>query len=289
MSAVGIALGNTASALFGGYLFSRFAKLQLSLSRPRDVLGLVIAAVASPIVAASVGVATLFLTHVQAWSGTGQAWRVWWLGDAMGVLVVTPLFFADRELVGIFRRTRLVELLALFLGLIAACITIFGRTGLSVRDDVLAFVVFPFVIWAALRFRVAGVAMVSLLIAAFAIWGTAEGNGPFAKHSPLHNVVLLQLFIAVTSVTGLILAAVIMERIRTEERLSDQAQLLDLANDAIFVRTSDDTITYWNQGAERLYGWRREEVLGRAVHDTLRTEFPQPFSEIRAQVLRDGS
>ena len=144
-------------------------------------------------------------------------------------------------------------------------------------------------IWAALRFRVAGVAAASFLIAAFAIWGTAEGNGPFAKHSPLHNVVLLQLFIAVTSVTGLILAAVIVERIRTEERLLDQAQLLDLANDAIFVRTFDDTITYWNQGAERLYGWSREEVLGRPIHDTLRTEFPQPFSEIRAQVVRDGS
>ena len=288
LSAIGIAVGNTASALFGGYLLSRFAKLQFSLSRLQDVLGLVIAAIASPVIAASVGVTTLFLTHVQAWSGTGPAWRVWWLGDAMGVLIVTPLFFADRVLAGFFRRTRLVELLALFLGLIAACITIFGRTGLSVRDDVLAFVVFPFVIWAALRFRVAGVAAASFLIAAFAIWGTAEGNGPFAKQSPLHNVVLLQLFIAVTSVTGLILAAVIVERIRTEERLLDQAQLLDLANDAIFVRTFDDTITYWNQGAERLYGWSREEVLGRPIHDTLRTEFPQPFSEIRAQVLRDG-
>jgi PAS domain S-box-containing protein len=288
-SAVGIAVGNTASALFGGYLFSRLAKFQLSLSRLRGVLGLVIAALASPIAAASVGVATLFFTHVQAWSGMGPAWRVWWLGDAMGVLIVTPLFFAAREFVGSFQRAQLVEVLALFLGLITACFTIFGHTGLSVRDDVLAFVVFPFVIWAALRFRVAGVAMVCFLIAAFAIWGTAEGNGPFAKHSPLHNAVLLQLFIAVTSITGLILAAVIVERIRTEEKLSDQAQLLDLVNDAIFVSTLDDTITYWNQGAERLYGWRREEVLGRTIHDTLRTEFPQPFPEIRAQVLRDGS
>ncbi len=288
-SAVGIAVGNTAGALFGGYLFWQFAKLQLSLSRLRNVLGLVIVALAGPVVAASIGVATLFFTHVQAWTGMGPAWRVWWLGDAMGVLIVTPLFFAYREFLGTFERARLVEILVLFLGLIAALITIFGHTGLSVRDDVLAFVVFPFVIWAALRFRVAGVATVSFLIAAFAIWGTAEGNGPFVKHSPLHNAVLLQLFIAVTSVTGLILAAVIVERIRTEEKLAAQAKLLEFANDAIFVRTLDDTITYWNQGAERLYGWRREEVLGKTIHDTLRTEFPQSFPEIRAQVLRDGS
>ena len=74
---------------------------------------------------------------------------------------------------------------------------------------------------------------------------------------------------------------------RTEE-VSAQADLLNLANDAIFVRTLDDKITYWNQGAERLYGWSREEVLEKAPHQILRTEFPQPFEEIKAQLLREG-
>ena len=74
---------------------------------------------------------------------------------------------------------------------------------------------------------------------------------------------------------------------RTEE-VSAQADLLNLANDAIFVRTLDDKITYWNQGAERLYGWGRAEVLQKTPHQILRTEFPQPFEEIKAQLLRDG-
>ena len=74
---------------------------------------------------------------------------------------------------------------------------------------------------------------------------------------------------------------------RTEE-VSAQADLLNLANDAIFVRTLDDKITYWNQGAERLYGWSRAEVLQKTPHQILRTEFPQPFEEIKAQLLRDG-
>jgi PAS domain S-box-containing protein len=74
---------------------------------------------------------------------------------------------------------------------------------------------------------------------------------------------------------------------RTEE-VSAQADLLNLANDAIFVRTLDDKITYWNQGAERLYGWRRDEVLQKAPYQILRTEFPQPFEEIKAQLLREG-
>jgi PAS domain S-box-containing protein len=74
---------------------------------------------------------------------------------------------------------------------------------------------------------------------------------------------------------------------RTEE-VSSQADLLNLANDAIFVRTLDDKITYWNQGAERLYGWSRHEVLEKSPHQILKTEFPQPFEEIKAQLLRDG-
>jgi len=74
---------------------------------------------------------------------------------------------------------------------------------------------------------------------------------------------------------------------RTEE-VSAQADLLNLANDAIFVRTLDDKITYWNQGAERLYGWSRAEVLQKTPHQILGTEFPQPFEEIKAQLLRDG-
>jgi PAS domain S-box-containing protein len=55
---------------------------------------------------------------------------------------------------------------------------------------------------------------------------------------------------------------------------------LPLANDAIFIRNAADNISYWNEGAERLYGWASGEVLGRSVHGILRTEFPGPLSEI---------
>jgi len=77
-----------------------------------------------------------------------------------------------------------------------------------------------------------------------------------------------------------------------------QAGLLDLANDAIFVRDAMERISYWNQGAERLYGWTKEEVIGRSAHELLQTVFPVPLSEIAQadrwegellQVRRDGS
>ncbi|MBD1945412.1 PAS domain S-box protein, partial [Coleofasciculus sp. FACHB-712] len=80
----------------------------------------------------------------------------------------------------------------------------------------------------------------------------------------------------------------ISDRKRTEEALQQQVQMLDLANDTIMLRDLDDRIAYWNQGAERLYGWAKEETVGQYIHAFLKTIFPQPVEEIKAACLRDG-
>jgi two-component system, LuxR family, sensor kinase FixL len=70
--------------------------------------------------------------------------------------------------------------------------------------------------------------------------------------------------------------------------LRDQAQLLDLTHDSIFVRDMRDVIAYWNRGAEELYGWERDEAIGQVSHQLMRTVFPAPLEDITAQLLRDG-
>jgi PAS domain S-box-containing protein len=71
-------------------------------------------------------------------------------------------------------------------------------------------------------------------------------------------------------------------------QIAEQARLIDLANDAIFVRTPDDKISYWNHGAERLYGWTSAEAVGRSPHELFGTVFPVPFSEIIQNELWEG-
>jgi len=314
-ASIAIGLGNASSAVIAGYFLKHVADFETSLPRLKDVLRLVVvAAVLATAVAASVGVTALTLVDAKAWTGYGSAWRIWWLGDAMGVLVVAPLLLTGRDLLRVRRGWRVLEACLLSIAILVTSAAIFSPWT-TVRDDVLAFVVFPFIIWAALRFRVAGAAVAVLLSASFAVWGTAHGFGPFVNHTPLHNAMLLQVFVAMTALTGLILAAVINEREhigeafesekqllsesesakekleelvkeRTQEleqntaQLAYQARLLDLANDAIFIRNAADKISYWNEGAERLYGWASEEVLNRSVHEILRTEFPVPLLEI---------
>ena len=70
--------------------------------------------------------------------------------------------------------------------------------------------------------------------------------------------------------------------------LEGQVRLLDLACDAILVRDMDRAITFWNRGAEELYGWTKGEAMGRTVHELLKTEYPGPIEDIEAEVLRTG-
>ena len=75
--------------------------------------------------------------------------------------------------------------------------------------------------------------------------------------------------------------------IQVAER-TQQASLLNLTHDSIFVRDASDVVTYWNRGAQELFGWRPEEAVGRHVHELLRSVFQAPVEEIHADLLRSG-
>ncbi len=75
-------------------------------------------------------------------------------------------------------------------------------------------------------------------------------------------------------------------RKKTEQQLAEKARLLDLSNDAIIVRDMDGHIRYWNHGAEELYGWSREEVIGQVSHLLLKTEFPTPLEDMAEELFR---
>ena len=80
----------------------------------------------------------------------------------------------------------------------------------------------------------------------------------------------------------------ITKRKRSEEALRVQASLLNLTHDTVFVRDMSDVITYWNRGAEELYGWKKEEAIGQVSHQFMQTIFPGPLEEINEELLRTG-
>lgn len=126
--------------------------------------------------------------------------------------------------------------------------------------------------------------------AAVAVIGSAIACGYFFIE-PVHTFAInreeLPLFLLFVLFAGLIGWFGTVRR-RAEESLSERARLLDLTHDTIFVRDINNVITYWNHGAEELYGWSSEEAIGRVSHQLTQTVFPEPLEQINATLLRTG-
>ena len=80
----------------------------------------------------------------------------------------------------------------------------------------------------------------------------------------------------------------ISDRKQAEQKLRQTLEMLDLASDAIIIRDMDDRIIYWNQGAEKLYGWTKAEVVGQYIHTFLETFFPTPLETVLAEFFEHG-
>jgi len=272
--AAGIAVGNTLEALAGVYLLRRLTGFRESLERLQDVVGFVaLGAVVSTTVSASVGVASLCLGGAAPWSFYGDLWWQWWLGDAMGALLVAPvlLTWASRHQVTWSLR-RVGEAGALLALLAVVSQMVFGgwfATGAI--NSPLGFAIFPFSIWAALRFSQREAATTTLVASAIAIWDTARQVGPFAGQTLTESFLLLQAFMSVVAVTALVLGAAIGGRRRVEEALQQSErryrELFENATLMVYTADPHGRFTSLNKLGETITGYTREEVLGVSLAD----------------------
>src|SRR5262249_59284871 len=100
------------------------------------------------------------------------------------------------------------------LGLVAVSLLVFAGPTAIFSFHPLAYTVFPFVIWAALRFGQPASALMTFVASGLAIWGTVRGHGPFAAPATHESLILVQVFMGVVAVTTLILGAATVERER---------------------------------------------------------------------------
>jgi diguanylate cyclase (GGDEF)-like protein/PAS domain S-box-containing protein len=212
--ALAIAGGNTLEAIVAARLLRRFARFEQTLDTLQHALGLVVfGAVASTIVAATIGVTSLCVGGVQPWTAFGPLWLTWWLGDAAGDLLIVPAlltWYVWRDA----PRRRIGELGLLLGGLAVTCAGVFAgpfRDAAAAHHS-LDYIVFPFLIWAAIRFGTAGAAAANIVTASIATWGTVHGFGPYGVGDIAGHLLFLQLFLAVVSATGLLLGATVSER-----------------------------------------------------------------------------
>jgi signal transduction histidine kinase len=233
--ALGIGLGNTLEALFGAYALTQIPGFRQGLDRVPDALGLIFfSAVLSPVIAATIGVASLYFGGIVGRDALAATWRAWWLGDSIGaMLVAPPILVWGAKPAGVPRARRLVEASALTLAVLVAALLIFvvpaTRNGVAFNQ---AYVFYPLLMWAAVRFAHHGSVSLTFLVSVIAIWGTAMGHGPFAAPTLHGSLFALQTFMGVTAATFLVLGASTAERDQAVEDISAAHEVAADANRA---------------------------------------------------------
>jgi len=282
-----IYIGNALEAVAGAWLVNRILKRPVRLETLQEVFAFVVlGAGIAPIASATVGSATLAWFGIQSQS-FATAWPLWWIGDATGVLIVAPLalvvFHSWR---GKTRLSAAQWVEAFVLGLI-----FLGVAALSLSGYLpFAYIIMPPLLWAAVRFEFKGAAvslvLLALITALFTITGTSQFAGD--PEAQKHKQVMLQLFLAISAFSALIVAAISrqhqlavltlrqsLDTLRDRER--ELSQLVDMVPSHVWRLTPDGEPTFFNQRMVDFLGFdvadfdkpdmsRLESVLDATVH-----------------------
>lgn len=235
-SSLGIAAGNTLEALAGAWLLTRFGTGPRSLTNLPDIVRFALfGAGLAPMLGASVGVSSLLLAGQAAPADAAAVWLTWWVGDAMGALLVAPPLLLWAQPSPSRRQAGPETAAVAAAGLLAAAAVFSGWLPAGRRGYPLEFLCIVPVMWMALRAGPRETATLVAALAALAVWGTRAGHGPFGRLPAGEGLPLLQAFMGTLAVMGLAAAAVAAENRRALETLlkaQDRLRLRVLEQDA---------------------------------------------------------
>jgi signal transduction histidine kinase len=218
--------GNVLEVVLAAWLIRRHFRRDNPLGSVTDVARIVLALAAGTAVSAIVGVTSAVVGGVTAFADSPTVWRTWWLGDLVGALIVVPLALAwARPLRDVRWRSRSLEGLALLVAVV-----VLGEIALR-SSEPLTYLLFPVLVWAALRFGQRGATLAIAIVSALTVWNTTHYLGPFVYDSITRSVLTTQLFIAVAAVSTLVLQAVVSEREDLAEEVEESRLRLIATSD----------------------------------------------------------
>jgi len=265
-----IGIGNALEAVVGVFLVRRWIDTTTPFTRAPDVFKFAAVALTACLVSSGIGPTVVALAGITPPAGHVTVSFTWWLGDATGVLLVTPLLVTwSMAVQGKSTTRRRIEAGVLFLSLLIATHVAFGGWPLDRQARYpVTFVFLPWLVWAAFRFGPREAATAAAIASGIAIWHTLNGLGPFVRETVNESLLLVQAFVGVVTTTILVMAALVTERREAqvalrgahdtlETRVDERTRELGQINEALRVEISERNIA--EAAAERR---RREaEVL----------------------------
>jgi PAS domain S-box-containing protein len=270
--AIGMALGNTLESVGGVFAAKKFGFIKEKSDLKNILLFILFCVLVNTALAATIGASSLYLGGIVASVDYGVTWVAWWVGDALGALIIGNLIIAF--LVGRsshnFKIKKIIEEIIFLIMLVVSNLMIFTdffdtRT-IGPNNPILVYTIFPLLIWASLRFNRMGAAFAVFVTSIISIAGTVLGKGPFSIGELSHNLLLLQGYIGVIAGTSMILSAIIDERLKTENELINEKNkdeaILESIGEGVVVIDTDGVILMINNSAQTMLGLTAQDAIG---------------------------
>ncbi len=264
--------GATLEAVLGVWLLRRL-DFSAALERVQDVVALILgAAVGCSLVSALIGNLSLAAEGILPWADFMKAVGVWWGGDAMGIVVVTPVLLLLWARQPVERR---LEAMALTSCTLLICLALFTAALVGPSSWYIGtFFLFPLAVWAALRFGPRGVSLVTLFLTVFSLWGVMVRLGPsqteLQSQASAQTLVLWQFFIGVGATTCLLLAAASAGRRDATKRMELLAAAVRSVSEGVVicaVTPSGPKVLFANEAFRAMVGLGMVELMGRSPRE----------------------
>ena len=248
----GMAFAATASALFGFWLINRLIGKENFLSKVTHLYKFFFVAFVSPVIAANIGSLSLMLTGLISVDSYITVSWTWWLGDVAGIIIFAPLIVAwkkDIQPPFPYKPNYLEISLFTLLLILVSSLPLISSLPTQLVGYPIAFIAFPFCIWAAYRYCMKQVTLTIIIIMILAVYTTITGHGPFYRETLSESLFQLQVFMLITVITTLSLASAVFERQRFESQLIKQrkrAEELTLAKSQFMSNMSHELRTPLN-------------------------------------------
>jgi PAS domain S-box-containing protein len=274
-------LGNSLEAIVGAWLLKRLTAAVLDMEKVRDIVALaVIGAVAGTMISATIGVATLFYSGVSA-EWPVRIWIRWWSGHSLSVLLFTPFLLA------LYYNPKAFSFRSLFPSVSAR--SALEKTGWSILfllmlrlifletpSDLISFdyLMWPLMIWAALRFKIASILLINLFTALFGVWTVSHSPTIFSvTYAALpYPSISLNFFLIILISSGLVIAAISRERQRNQRAIQESEEqlrsMVESVRDGILVADpATKTVLTANNAMLTMTGYTMKEILKLSVED----------------------
>ncbi|MDB5340896.1 MAG: domain S-box-containing protein/diguanylate cyclase protein [Planctomycetaceae bacterium] len=259
---------NAAEAITGAWLLRRLFSSSINCDSLREVLAvLLVAGVLNTMVGATLG--ALLITQAFAGETYSSVWHMWWVSDLLGVVVFAPVALTltapSKRWHSEYSTNRTREGVFALLCLATTSQLVYGP-----GQHPLAFLVFPILIWIALRFDIRMICIANVGRCIVGIWNTEQGTGPFATAGTVADQVLqLQVFLCLTSGSFLVLAVVVMERHRAARVLQESEaryrDLLENIDDLVHSVNSEGNILYTNRAWRETLGYSQDDLQSLSI------------------------